>query len=68
VIDLSDKGFEKPAGEDAQGNILAIRKMEIDGEDDIKQTPNKQDANPAAEEEEQASPSPKRQDRLTKKT
>jgi hypothetical protein len=36
--------------------------MNIEGEADIQQTPNKEDANPAADEEEQASPSPEGQD------
>jgi hypothetical protein len=38
VIDSSDEGFEKPSDEDAQGNVCKMRQMEIDGEDDTKQT------------------------------
>jgi hypothetical protein len=63
VIDLSDDGFEQPSDEVAQGNVLSIPRMDIDGEDDIKQMPNKEDAKPAADKEEQTSPSPKSQDR-----
>jgi hypothetical protein len=67
VIDLSNKGFEQPLDEDAQGKIASMRRMDIDREDDIKQTPNKEDAKPAAEEQEQASPSPEIKDRRSRK-
>jgi hypothetical protein len=63
VIDSSEEDFEQPSDENAQGNVLTMHQLNIDGVDDTKQMPNKQDAKTAAEEEEQASPSPSRQDR-----
>jgi hypothetical protein len=41
--------------------------MDINGEDDIKQTPNKEDANSAVEAEDQTPPSPERQERRLRK-
>jgi hypothetical protein len=41
--------------------------MDINGKDDMKQMPKKEDAKAAADEEEQASPSPKIQDRRSSK-
>jgi hypothetical protein len=67
VIDSSDEGFEQPSDEDAQGNVLTMRQMDIDREDGTTQTPNKQDAKPEAEEEEQVLPSTERQDRRSRK-
>jgi hypothetical protein len=67
---LSDRDFEQPSNEDAQGNVISMRRMDIDGEDDIRQTPNKEETKAAAEEEEeqeQASPSTERQNRRSKK-
>jgi hypothetical protein len=58
VVNSSDDGSEQPSDEDAHGNILFIPKMDIDGEEDINQTPNKAGANPPPEEKEQTSPSP----------
>jgi hypothetical protein len=51
VIDLSNEGFEQPSDEDVQGNVLVMRRMDIDGKNDIKQRPNKEDAKPAVEQE-----------------
>jgi hypothetical protein len=45
LIDSSDEDFEQPSNEEAQGNVLSMRRMDIDGEDDIKQTPNQQPKN-----------------------
>jgi hypothetical protein len=67
VIHSSDEYFGQPLDEDAQGNVLTMRQMDINGEYDTKQTPNKQDAKPAAEEEEQTSPFLDRQDRRSRK-
>jgi hypothetical protein len=58
VNDSSYEEFEKPSDEDAQGNVLTMRQMNIDGEDDTKQTLHKKDTKPEAEEEEQASTFP----------
>jgi hypothetical protein len=41
--------------------------MDIDGEDDIKQTPNKEDTKQAGEAEEQTPTSPERQERRLRK-
>jgi hypothetical protein len=67
VIDSSDEDFEQPSDEDAQGNALSMRIMDIDREDDTTHIPNKGDAKPSAEEEEQTRPSPERQDRRLRK-
>jgi hypothetical protein len=48
VIFLRYEDFEQPSDEDAQGNVLMMRQMNIDGVDDTTQTPDKQDAKPAA--------------------
>jgi hypothetical protein len=67
VIDSNDEDFEQPSDEDSQGNVLSIRIMDIDGEDDIKQTPNKKDAKSAVKLEEQTPTSPERQERHLRK-
>jgi hypothetical protein len=43
VVDSSEEDFEQPSDEDAQGNVLSMHKMNIDGVDNTNQTPNKQD-------------------------
>jgi hypothetical protein len=64
VIDSSEEDFEQPLDENAQGNVLTMRQMNIDGVDNTNQNPNKQDTKPASKEEEQEiSPSTKIQDR-----
>jgi hypothetical protein len=67
VIDLINKDFEQPSDEDHQGNVLSLSRMDIDGEDDNKQTPNKEDAKLTVEEEKQTPPSPERQERCLRK-
>jgi hypothetical protein len=67
VIDFSDDGFKQPLDKDIQGNVLSIHTMDINGEDDITQTPNKEDTTPAADKEEHTSPSPESQDRRSSK-
>jgi hypothetical protein len=59
----TNEDFEHPSDEDHHGNVLLIRNMDIDREDDIKKTRNKEDANSAVEAEEQTPPSPERQER-----
>jgi hypothetical protein len=63
VIYSSNNGFEQPSDENAQGDVLSIPRMDIDEEDNIKHTPNKADAKPSADKEDQASPSPEIKDK-----
>jgi hypothetical protein len=56
VIDSRDNEFKKPPDEYAQGNILTMSQLLINGMEKSNQTPNKQDAKPAAKEEEQETP------------
>jgi hypothetical protein len=56
VINPSDKDLEQPLDEDAQGNVLVMRQIKINGVDNNNQMTNKQDVKPATEEEEQATP------------
>jgi hypothetical protein len=58
VIVSREDGFEQPLDKDAQGNVLSIPRIDIDGEDDVRQTPDKADAKPEVGEKEQPSPSP----------
>jgi hypothetical protein len=67
VVSSSDNRFDQPSDEDALGNIISIPKMDIDAEEDIKQTPNKADAKPPPEEEEQPSPSPESKEKRMSK-
>jgi hypothetical protein len=63
VINSSDEDFEQPSDKDSQGNALSIRRMDIDGEDDINQTPNKEDTQSAVESETQTLPLSEKQER-----
>jgi hypothetical protein len=53
VIDSSDDGFQQPLDEDAQGNVLTEEELALIKMNDSHRTPNKQDAKPAAETEDQ---------------
>jgi hypothetical protein len=56
VVDLSDDEFKQTSDEDAQGNVLTMSQLIINGKDNSNHTPDKQDAKPAAKEEEQETP------------
>jgi hypothetical protein len=56
VIDSSDNGFQQPSDEDAQGNVLTTEELALTKMNDSHRTPNKQDAKPAAELEDQENP------------
>jgi hypothetical protein len=58
MIESRDEDFEQPLDEDAQGNVIMMHQMNIDGMDNISQTPNKQDTKPSAEVEEQSLANP----------
>jgi hypothetical protein len=53
VIDSSDDDFQPPSDEDAQGNVLTEEELALTKINDPHSTPNKQDAKPAAEPEDQ---------------
>jgi hypothetical protein len=62
LINSSNEDFEQPSDEDAQGKVITMRQINIARVENTNHTPHKQDSNPAAAEEE-APPSPERQDR-----
>jgi hypothetical protein len=63
VINPSNGDFEPPLDQDAKGNVISSRTIEINIEDDTTQTPNKEDAKPEVNEEEPTPPLPESQDK-----
>jgi hypothetical protein len=69
VIESSNNGFQQPSDKDAQGNVLTEEELALTKMNDSRRTPNKQDATPEAEPDDQEippSPEPNRR-RLRKK-